>query len=109
MAKKANAQRIVDCFSPLVDITGSEIAGFVSSQEYKDSQKVTQITTFSKIPLSHANWHKVALNKQQLKQHVRCWVEPSIRKPMWLGVTGVVDTDSVLFAKAFGEPVDGMH
>ena len=32
---------------------------------------------------------------------------PNIRKDLWLGVLGVSDSDSILLAKAFGEPDDG--
>ncbi len=95
------------CFSPLVDTKSDEIAAFTESNDYKNAKKVAQIMLFSKTPLTSSNWDRVALNREQLKQHVRCGVEPEMRKEMWLRVIGVVDTDSVLFAKAFGEPVDG--
>jgi hypothetical protein len=49
----------------------------------------------------------LALNKKKLKSHVRGGVLPNIRKDVWLGVMGVSDADSVLLAKAFGEPDDG--
>lgn len=105
MAGKVNA---VDCFSPLVTRKDAEVARFAESQEYKDSCSATNITLYSKTPLTTSNWPRNAQNKQHLKQHVRCGVEPVVRKDFWLGVTGVTETDSVLFAKAFGEPVDGM-
>ncbi len=95
------------CFSPLVEAKNAHVAVFTENKDYKDAKKITQIVLFSKTPLNSSNWGRVALNRDQLKQHVRYGVEPDIRKEMWLGVIGVVDTDSVLFAKAFGEPIDG--
>lgn len=62
----------------------------------------------SSLPLTPALWPKLQHNFQNLKQHVRSGVGPSTRKEFWLGQLLVTEDDSVLFAKAFGEPVDGM-
>lgn len=103
----AEVHHLRECFSPLVDTKNAALPGFTERQDYKEARKIAQITLFSKTPLTPSNWRRAALNRDQLKQHVRYGVEPEMRKEMWLGVIGVVDTDSVLFAKAFGEPVDG--
>ena len=108
MASKEVTVRLVDCFSPLVNRKDPEVEQFTESQEYKDACSVTHIALYSKAPLTPSNWPRNAQNKQHLKQHVRCGVEPVVRKDFWLGITGVTEMDSVLFAKAFGEPVDGM-
>lgn len=107
MACKESLLNPGDCFSPLVNRKNEEVERFSESQAYKDASAITHITLYSKTPLTLSNWPRNAQNKQNLKQHVRCGVEPVVRKDFWLGITGVVETDSVLFAKAFGEPVEG--
>jgi len=71
----------------------------------RECWRVTQCA--SSHPLTPANWPKLQHSHQSLKQHVRCGVGPAARKEFWLGQLLVTEDDSVMFAKAFGEPTDG--
>ena len=71
----------------------------------RECWRVTQCS--SSQPLTPAVWPRLQHNYQSLKLHVRSGVGPSTRKEFWLGQLLVTEDDSVLFAKAFGEPVDG--
>ncbi len=98
------AVRVDECFSALVDRSHAEVVGFLDSEEYKQAWITTQCA--SSAPLSPANWPRVAHSKVSLKAHVRHWVAPSVRKALWQEMASVTVDDSVLFAKAFGEPAD---
>lgn len=98
------AVRVDECFSALVDRSHVHVRGFVDSEEYKQAWIITQCA--SAAPLSPAYWPRVAHSKVSLKAHVRHWVGPSVRKSLWLEMANVTVDDSVLFAKAFGEPAD---
>ena len=97
--------RLSSCFSGLVDRQERLVGGFTESQEYRDAWLATLCSDVSGITL--ANWVKLSQSKGALKGHVRAGVSPAVRKELWLLVSEVSDDDSVLFAKAFGEPADG--
>ena len=99
------AVKLQDCFSGLVDRRKDRVVHFLDSDEYKEAWRATQCSTSH--PLTPTNWPKVAHSHQTLKEHARNGVGPAVRKQLWIGVAEVTDGDSVLFAKAFGEPVDG--
>ena len=105
MAAAPDSFRVTHCFSALVKRSSTHVKGFSEAPEYKSCTRITQISDSSEVTPS--NWPKLALNKKKLKNHVRGGVLPNIRKDLWLWVLGVSDADSVLLAKAFGEPDDG--
>ena len=95
--------RVNDCFSALVQKRSTEIANFTETEEYTECWKITRVSTAG--PVTKANWGKLGHHK--LKAHVRDAVGPSVRSSLWLSMLVVSDDDSVLFAKDFGEPVNG--
>ena len=97
--------RVTHCFSALVKRSTAQVKGFSEAPEYKSCTRITRTSDSSEVTPS--NWSRLALNRKKLKNHVRSGVLPNIRKDLWLGVMGVSDADSVLLAKAFGEPDDG--
>ena len=97
--------RVIHCFSALVKRSTAQVKGFSEAPEYKSCTRITKISDSSEVTPS--NWSRLALNRKKLKGHVRGGVLPNVRKDLWLGVLGVSDADSVLLAKAFGEPDDG--
>lgn len=94
--------RISECFSPLVQRDSPHVQQFSELAEFKESWIVTRCSKSS--PVSPANWSSLVLNRKKLKEHTRCGVSPIVRKKIWLETLQVTDDDSVLFAKAFGEP-----
>ena len=99
--------RLSSCFSGLVDRQVRALGRFTESQDYRDARLATICSESSGITL--ANWPKLSQSRGSLKNHVRAGVSPAVRKALWLLVSEVSDDDSVLFAKAFGEPADGMN
>ena len=99
--------RLSSCFSGLVDRQERALGRFTESQDYRDARLATICSESSGITL--ANWPKLSQSRGSLKNHVRADVSPAVRKALWLLVSEVSDDDSVLFAKAFGEPADGMN
>ena len=95
-----------DCFSPLVEWKKPEVARFTSLDNFRKALKITQCSVSK--PVTLENCAKLVLNKAKLKQHCRNGVHPAARKRIWLDAVGVNDADSVLLAKAFGEPQEGM-
>lgn len=93
------------CFSGLVDRQNPVVGQFTDSQEYRDAWHAAVCSDASEVTL--ANWPKLSQSRGNLKNHVRAGVSPAVRKSLWLLVSEVSDDDSVLFAKAFGEPADG--
>ena len=93
------------CFSALVDWRNEKATTFTESEEYRESWKATRCSNSD--PLSPAMWPAVPHTKNSLKEHVRNAVFPAVRKNLWVIMSGITDDDSVLFAKAFGEPTDG--
>lgn len=79
---------------------------FTESDEYREGWKATHCSNSS--PLSPVLWPVVPHTKTSLKEHVRNAVYPAMRRTLWVTMSGVTDDDSVLFAKAFGEPTDGI-
>ena len=106
MAAAPELFRVTDCFSPLVKRSSPHVKNFSEAPEYKSCTRITRASDSSE--LTPATWKRLSLNKKKLKGHVRAGVVPNVRKELWLGVLGVSDADSVLLAKAFGEPDDGM-
>lgn len=106
MAAGPGLFRVTECFSPLVKRSSSQVKNFSEAPEYKSCTQITRASDSSELTL--ATWKRTALNKKKLKGHVRAGVLPNVRKDLWLGTLGVSDADSVLLAKAFGEPDDGM-
>jgi hypothetical protein len=96
--------RLSSCFSGLVDRQERALGRFTESQDYRDARLATICSESSGITL--ANWPKLSQSRGSLKNHVRADVSPAVRKALWLLVSEVSDDDSVLFAKAFGEPAD---
>lgn len=96
-----------DCFSGLVDRREERVARFTEGTEYRECWEATRCS--SSRPLSPANWPRLSHTKDGVKEHVRNAVGPAVRKTLWLTMAGVMDADSVLFAKAFGEPIDGTY
>ena len=107
MAAKPSGQlvKLSDCFSGLVDRQDRLVGKFTEAQEYRDARLSSVCATSHEITV--ANWPKLSHTKGGLKNHVRAGVSPAVRKLLWLAVSEVTDDDSVLFAKAFGEPADG--
>ena len=97
--------RISECFSPLVERDSPHVHQFSELKEFKECWTATRCSKSS--PVSPGNWTSLVLNKKKLKEHTRCGVTPTVRKKIWLETIGVTDDDSVLFAKAFGEPQEG--
>ena len=104
MAAAPDSFRVTLCFSALVKRSAPQVKGFSEAPEYKSCTRITRTSDSSEV--TPFNWSRLALNRKKLKNHVRGGVLPNIRKDMWLGVLGVSDADSVLLAKAFGEPDD---
>ena len=105
MAAASDRFRVTDSFSPLVNRTNAHVKSFSEAPEYKSCTRITRSSDSDE--LTPSNWPKLSLNKKKLKSHVRAGVLPTVRKDLWLGLLGVSDADSVLLAKAFGEPDDG--
>ena len=105
MAAAPDAFRVTECFSALVKRSNVHVRTFSESPEYKTCSRITRASDSSE--LTPATWRRLALNRKKLKNHVRAGVLPTVRKDLWLGVLEVSDADSVLLAKAFGEPDDG--
>ena len=97
--------KLSTCFSGLVDRQERVLGRFTESQDYRDAWEAASISEASAITV--ANWQKLSQSRGSLKNHVRAGVSPAVRKALWLLVSDVSDDDSVLFAKAFGEPDDG--
>lgn len=97
--------KLSNCFSGLVDRQDKTVGQFTESQEYRDAWQASICSSSSAITV--ANWLRLSHTKSGLKKHVRSGVSPAVRKELWLKVSEVTDDDSVLFAKAFGEPADG--
>lgn len=108
MAAKPEGQvvKLTSCFSGLVDRQSSAIGQFTDTQEYREAWQASICSNSSGITV--ANWPKLAHSKGRMKDHVRAGVSPAVRKDLWMLMSEVTDTDSVLFAKAFGEPADGI-
>lgn len=106
MAAAPGLFRVTECFSPLVNRSSSQVNNFSEAPEYKSCTRITRASESGE--LTQATWKRVALNKKKLKGHVRAGVLPNVRRELWLGTLGVSDADSVLLAKTFGEPDDGM-
>ena len=104
MAAAPDSFRVTHCFSALVKRSAPQVKDFSEAPEYKACTRITRTSDSSEVTPS--NWSRLALNRKKLKSHVRGGVLPNVRKDMWLGVLGVSDADSVLLAKAFGEPDD---
>ena len=98
--------RLSSCFSGLVDRQDRQVARFTESQEYREAWQATSCSESAAITL--ANWPRLCRARGDLKEHVRAGVSPAVRKALWLALAEVSDDDSVLFAKAFGEPADGI-
>ena len=111
MAAKPKQQgqlvKISSCFSGLVDRQDKLVGQFTESQDYRDACQASLCSSASGVTL--ATWSKLSHSKSALKTHVRAGVSPAVRKELWLAMSEVTDDDSVLFAKAFGEPADGME
>ena len=105
--ERGQVVRLSSCFSGLVDRQNRSVGQFTESQEYRDAWQASMCSSASGITL--ANWPKLFGAKAGLKNHVRAGVSPAVRKDLWLKVAEVTDDDSVLFAKSFGEPADGME
>ena len=105
MAAAPDLFRVTECFSPLVKRTSTHVQNFSNAEEYKSCRIITRVSDSSELTV--ATWKRFALNKKKLKGHVRVGVLPNVRKNLWLGVLGVCEGDSLLLAKAFGEPDDG--
>ena len=97
--------RLSSCFSGLVDRQNKLVARFTESQEYRDAWQATMCSDSAGLTL--ANWPRLSQARGNIKNHVRAGVSPAVRKALWLLASEVTDDDSVLFAKAFGEPADG--
>ena len=97
--------KLSECFSGLVDRQEKNVGQFTDSQDYVQAWQATTCSNSSVITVS--TWPKLSHTRHALKSHVRAGVSPAVRKQLWMAVCGVTDTDSVLFAKAFGEPADG--
>lgn len=108
MAAKPEGQvvKLTSCFSGLVDRQSSAIGQFTDTPEYREAWQASICSNSSGITV--ANWPKLAHSKGRMKDHVRAGVSPAVRKDLWMLMSEVTDTDSVLFAKAFGEPADGI-
>ena len=113
MAAKPKQQgqlvKLSSCFSGLVDRQNKLVAQFIESQDYRDACQASLCSSSSVITV--ATWSKLSHSKSSstLKNHVRAGVSPAVRRELWLAMSEVTDDDSVLFAKAFGEPADGME
>lgn len=105
MAAAPDSYPVTKCFSPLVKRTIAHVKSFSEAPEYKTCKTITRSSDASE--LNPALWKRLSLNKKKLKGHVRSGVVPTVRKDLWLGVLGVTDADTLLLAKAFGEPDDG--
>lgn len=103
--RQAQVVKLSDCFSGLVDRQSKLVGEFTDNRDYREAWQATMVSSSHAISL--ANWPKLSQNKNGLKSHVRAAVSPAVRKQLWLVVSEVSDDDSVLFAKAFGEPADG--
>ena len=95
----------MESFSALVRHNNDQVAAFAESEQYAASWRETHCSNAP--PLSEQVWYRVPSTKKSLKDHVRSGVAPQVRKELWLRMAGVEDDDSVLFAKAFGQPADG--
>ena len=106
MAAKQHGQlvKVSECFSGLVNLQDN-LENFTESQDYVEAWRATACSSSSVITVS--SWPKLSHTRHALKTHVRAGVSPAVRKKLWMAVCEVSDNDSVLFAKAFGEPADG--
>lgn len=95
-----------DCFSPLVEWREEGVRNFSSTNDFRESSRITQCSRSS--PVTIENCGKLILSRSKLKKHCRNGVNPNARKGMWLDVVEVTDADSVLLVKAFGEPDEGL-
>ena len=103
--RHAPVVKLSDCFSGLVDRQKKLVGEFTDNRDYREAWQATMASNSHAVSL--ANWSKLSQNRHGLKNHVRAGVSPAVRKQLWLIVSEVSDDDSVLFAKAFGEPADG--
>lgn len=99
--------KLSNCFSGLVDRQNELVGQFTESREYREAWQASKCSSSSGITV--ANWPRLSQSRGNLKNHVRAGVSPAVRKNLWLSVSEVTDADSVLFAKAFGEPADGKN
>lgn len=111
MAARADAVagrvvKLSSCFSGLVDRQNALVGQFTEAHEYQDAWKASICSNSSSITV--ASWSKLTHSKGRMKDHVRAGVSPAVRKDLWMTMSEVTDADSVLFAKSFGEPADGI-
>jgi hypothetical protein len=99
--------KLSSCFSGLVDRQDRLVGQFTESRPYREAWRAATCSDSSAVTV--ANWPKLSQSRGSLKHHVRAGVSPAVRKELWLFVSEVSDDDSVLFAKAFGEPADGTN
>ena len=104
-ARQATVVKLSDCFSGLVERQSREVGEFTETSDYIRAWQVAACSNSHSVTVG--NWPKLSHNRNGLKAHVRAGVSPAVRKHLWLHVSEVSDVDSVLFAKAFGEPADG--